>query len=215
MACTSSQAAPSLALIAAGLGSQLGLSWAPPGPAQVAALWRQLCSWCQVALGRAQVVTELHLHFIGGPRAITPSGQLQTILKHHPTISTSTHSRRDQSLSEVSPALWRGPPNSWSEDQLWSQPVLIANQPGSNFLPLRYQNQCLNHNRRVYTAHCGRAHLEHPALVIGKLVPLDPMGSEDVAALPIHRTKHRELAKMRKQRNMSQMKWQNKTSGKN
>ena len=67
-----------------------------PGPLQVqqlvdldgylAAIWRLLCSSCQVTLGRAQPV-DLGLHLPGGPRVSTPGGQLQTMPGHHLTTS--------------------------------------------------------------------------------------------------------------------------------
>ena len=45
-----------------------------------------------------------------------------------------------------------------------------------NYLPLICQQQPkLNYKRRVYSAHM-KAHLEYPAWVIGKAVPLDPTG---------------------------------------
>ena len=68
---TSCLVIPGAALVTPGLGSQLGLLWAPPRPAQLAAICRSLCSSCQVVPGRAEAVAE-------GPRASTPSGQLQT-----------------------------------------------------------------------------------------------------------------------------------------
>ena len=80
--------APGLALAAASLGSQLGLSWAPPSPAQVAAIFRLLCSTFGVALDGAQVENDLGLHLSGDRRASEPSGHLQTTLKNHPTFST-------------------------------------------------------------------------------------------------------------------------------
>ena len=47
---------PRLALAAAGFGSQLGLSWALPSPAQVAAICRLLSGLCCVTLDRTQAV---------------------------------------------------------------------------------------------------------------------------------------------------------------
>ena len=79
---------PGPALAAAGLNSQLGLSWAPPFPIQVAAICRLLYCSVQVAPGKAQVAADLGLH-PGGPRASLPGGLLQTMLEHQPTISTS------------------------------------------------------------------------------------------------------------------------------
>ena len=58
-------------------------------PAQVAVICRSLCSSCQVAHCRAQVAAGLGQYLPGGPRGSIPSGQLQTMLKHHPTTSTS------------------------------------------------------------------------------------------------------------------------------
>ena len=53
-------------------------------------------------------------------------------------------------------------------------------------------------------------HLEYPAWVIEETVPLDPIGHLKQLYL-IQRNKHREAAKMRRQRNMGQMKEQIKT----
>ena len=64
-------------------------------------------------------------------------------------------------------------------------------------------------------------HLECPAWVIGEAVPLDPTehllhwatlsSPGDIEAHLIYSNKHREAAKMRRQRNMAQMKEQIKT----
>ena len=82
--------APGPALATDGLGSQPGHTWAPPSPAQVAAICRSLYSLCQVAPDRTQAEAGLGLHFPGYPRAGAPSRQLQTTLEHHlPTTSTS------------------------------------------------------------------------------------------------------------------------------
>ena len=71
-----------------------------------------------------------------------------------------------------------------------------------------------NYNSRVHIAHT-RMHLRHPAQMTGKVSPLGPTehlhkatlpSPGDVAALPKHRNKHREAAKLRTQRNMFQMK---------
>ena len=89
------------------------------------------------------------------------------------------------------------------------------------FLPLICQQQPrLNYKRRVYSAHTEGA-LECPAWVIGEAVPLDHTGhllheatllrQESKHLCVIHRNKHREAAKMRRQRNMAQMKKQIKT----
>ena len=77
------------AVVAAGLGSQLGLAWAPPCPAHVAAIHRSLCSLCWVAPGRTQVAADLGLHHPGGLRASAPRGQLQTMPGYNPTTVTS------------------------------------------------------------------------------------------------------------------------------
>ena len=87
---TSFCVAPDTALAAAGLTSQLGLTWILPSPAQVAAICRSLCSLCQVAPDKTQAVPDLGLHLLGGLRASTLSGQLQITSKHrHQTTSTS------------------------------------------------------------------------------------------------------------------------------
>ena len=62
-------------------------------------------------------------------------------------------------------------------------------------------------------------HLKYPAWVIGEAVPLDPTGHlllhyqdrESKQLYLIHRNKHREAAKTRRERNMAQMKEQIKT----
>ena len=88
-------------------------------------------------------------------------------------------------------------------------------------LPLICQQQSrLNYKRRVYSAHTEGA-LECPAWVIGEAVPLDHTGhllheatllrQESKHLCVIHRNKHREAAKMRRKRNMAQMKGQLKT----
>ena len=51
--------APGPELTTAGLGSQLGLVWSPPSPAQVAAICRSFCSLCCVTPDGTQVVTDL------------------------------------------------------------------------------------------------------------------------------------------------------------
>ena len=66
-----------------------------------------------------------------------------------------------------------------------------------------------------------RAHIEYPAWVIREAVPLNPIGpyyirphyqdAESNKLYLIHRNKHREAVKMRRQRNMAQMTEQNKT----
>ena len=68
--------APGLALAAASLGLQLGLTRTPPSPAQVAAVCRSLCSSSRLALGRTKQVAELDLYLPEGPRASVPNGQL-------------------------------------------------------------------------------------------------------------------------------------------
>ena len=57
--CTSCYIAPGLALAAACLGSQLGLTCAPPSSAQEAAICRSLCSLCCMTLDRTQAVADL------------------------------------------------------------------------------------------------------------------------------------------------------------
>ena len=61
----------------------------------------------------AQVVADFGLHLFKGPRASTPSGQLQITTQ---TSSQTTHSRDrpsgHQSPTEVRPALWGGPLDS-------------------------------------------------------------------------------------------------------
>ena len=61
-------------------------------------------------------------------------------------------------------------------------------------------------------------HLEYPDWVIGETVPLDPTGHlVHLATLPRHlinRNKHREAAKMGRQRKMAQLKEQIKTTEK-
>ena len=84
----SRQAAPDPALPAVYLCLQLGLSWALPSPAQVAAICRSLCSSCRWASGKTQVVADLDLRLPGGPRAMAP-GTASEHIKHHPTTSTS------------------------------------------------------------------------------------------------------------------------------
>ena len=61
-----------------------------------------------------------------------------------------------------------------------------------------------------------RAHIEYPAWVIREAVPLNPIGpyyirphyqdAESNKLYLIHRNKHKETAKVRRQRNMTQMK---------
>ena len=124
---------------------------------------------------------------------------------------------RNQSPAKVNPALWGGSLHSW----LLVKAILAADQPGDKSLPLlRQQQSRLNYKRKVYTAREG-AHLQCPVWVIGEAVPSNPTEhllhtgtlprQRDIAALPVHRNKHREAAKMRTQRNMPQMKEQNKT----
>ena len=91
-------------------------------------------------------------------------------------------------------------------------------------LPLICKRQpSLHHKRRVYSAYTVGAP-PVPSWVIGEAVPLDPTGYyyirphyQDTGSKQlylIHRNKHREPAKMRRQRNMAQMKEQIKTSKK-
>ena len=76
---------PSPGLAAASLHSPFSFAWESPGPAQVAAICRLLCSLYRVATGGTQVGADLGLHHLGNPRACAPSRQLQTMLKHrHP-----------------------------------------------------------------------------------------------------------------------------------
>ena len=75
--------------MAAGLSSELGLSWAPPSQEQVATICRLLCSSSQLAPGRAQVAEDLGLHPLGVPSDHTLGGQFQTMWKHHPSNLTS------------------------------------------------------------------------------------------------------------------------------
>ena len=87
------------------------------------------------------------------------------------------------------------------------------------------QQSRLNYNRSMYTAHMGWVGTQGmPSLGEWVAVPKDP--TEHLlhkAALPtqeiqqiclIHRNKHREPVKRKSQRNISQMKEQNKTSEK-
>ena len=81
----------------------------------------------------------------------------------------------------------------------------------------------LSYNRRVCTAHMGKVHLGCPAQVNGEAVPFSgdwiPQDTFYIRPLSqarktqqhflIHRNKHKEAAKMRRQRNMAQMKEQN------
>ena len=140
-----------LTLAADDFGSQFGFFWTPPSLAQVATTCRLLFTSCQVALRRAQVAADFVQHIPGGARMSTPSGQLQTILKHHPTLSQATHSRgrlsRHQSPAKVSPASWGGP--CTADPPWWSQPVLAVNWPGGKSLPLTCPQQSrLNYNRK-------------------------------------------------------------------
>ena len=100
----------------ASFGSQLGLAWAPPSPAQLAAICRSLCISGRVTLRRTKVVADLGLHYPGGPRVRTPSGQLQTMSKNHPVTSTIDTLKGSlsgyQSSTEVSPAPWGVTPHS-------------------------------------------------------------------------------------------------------
>ena len=82
------------------------------------------------------------------------------------------------------------------------------------------QQSSLNYKRRVYTAH-GKDTLESSAWVTGYAVPQDPTGTsyirpryqdrESLLLYLIHRNKHREADRIKKQRNMAQMKEQIKT----
>lgn len=87
------------------------------------------------------VVAELDLHFVGGPRAYAPAGQLYIMSLYHPTTSTVTYSRGGlsghQSPTELSPALWNGDwtcnlgTSTWLELNLWQT--------------LQWMGQCSNH----------------------------------------------------------------------
>ena len=154
-----------------------------------------------MALGKTQVRADLALNHPGNPRASTPSGQLQTTSEcHHPDPAQLVlHGGRGLVVRGHSQSL---------------QPTGLA-----KFLPLTCQRQSrLNYRRREHTAHTvGTPGL--PVLVMEKAVPQGPTAHllhkvtlrrlGDIAALP-HTYKHREIATMRRQRNMSQMKEQKK-----
>ena len=74
--CTSHLVAPGLSLAAAGLGSQLGLAWPPPSPAQEVAFCRSLCSLCCETLNRIQAVADLG-HANGKQSSATMGGCTQ------------------------------------------------------------------------------------------------------------------------------------------
>ena len=87
-----------------------------------------------------------------------------------------------------------------------------------------YQQQSrLNYNRRVYTEHTGDVP-EASSSSDEEVMPLDPIGHllrkailprpRDIAALPNTRNKYRGAAKVRRQRNMSQLKEQDTTAEK-
>ena len=60
--------------------------------------------------GRAQVVDELCLHLLGGPRASATGEKLHATLKYHPATPETTQSRGElnsyQSPVKLSPAAW-------------------------------------------------------------------------------------------------------------
>ena len=158
------------ALATAILGFLLCLTGTPPSPAQVAAFCRLLFISCLVALGKTQKAVDLGMHLIGRPSASTPTGQLQTISKHHPTTSTND-TLKQQVQQTPGPCQSNSCSVVWVTAQLiirsswWSQSVLPAHPLVGKSLTLMCQQQSkLSYNRRVYTVHMGgRMHLDCPA----------------------------------------------------
>lgn len=106
------------------------------------------------------VVVDFGLHLPGDNRVSAPGGQLQTSLRHHPTISHATHSgSRQQSLAEACSALWGGHLYSWSSTEVAAnysqfQPI-SANWPEGKQFPLT----CQQHSRLKYKGGCTQSTL--------------------------------------------------------
>ena len=95
-----------------------------------------------MAPGRTQVVADLGLYLLGGPRATAPSGQLQTTSKlHHPTTSTSDTFKGQTQLAPE--RCWsRSCSVGWAPAQLILHSSLILVVSGhSQSLPLTCQQQ--------------------------------------------------------------------------
>ena len=143
---------------------------------------------------------DLGLLLLGNPRASTSSGQLQTMSEHHHTAPTELVLHRGLVVSGH------------------SQSLKLTGLGKS--LPLICQQQSnLNYKRRVYSAHMKGTPGVHSlsdrrGYATGYYIRPHYQDRGSQKLYLIQRNKHREAAKMRRQRNMPQMKELIKTPGK-
>ena len=142
----------------------------------------------------------LNLHHLGNPRACASTGQLQTTLEHHHPVPAQLILHRGQRL------VISGHSQSLQLTGLGkSLPLISQQQPR------------INYKRRVYSAHT-KGVPQVPSLgdrggclcdwTLQDTYYIRPhyQDLESRQLYIIHRNKHREAAKMRRQRNMAQMK---------
>ena len=160
----------------------------------------------RVVLAKTQVGAEFGFHHPGNPRANAPGEQLQATSEHHHLTSAQLILHRGQRL------VLSGHSQSLQLTGLGkSLPLICQQQPR------------LNYKRRVYLAHMkgipgvlsvGDRGDCHWTLQDTYNIRQYYQDTESKQLYPIHRNKHREAVKTRRQRNMVQMKEQIKTPGK-
>ena len=132
------------------VGSQFGLSWAPPSQAQVEAIFRLLCTSCQVA----QAGQWLTLYLPGGPRASVPRGQLQTMPDYQPTTSTSyTLKGWTQRTLKTHQSISFSVRSASAQHLLLCSHSWLSHLIGLGVNASQWQQSRLNYNRTVHTDH--------------------------------------------------------------
>ena len=182
--------APGPELATVSLDSEPSSSWEPLRPAQVAAISNCCIAHAGWPRGQTKVGADLGLHHLGNPRACAPSGQLQTTLEHHHPAPTWLILHRGLRLVVSG----------------HSQCLQLTGLGKS--LPLMCQQQPrLSCKRRVYSAHTkGTPQVlslgDRGGCAAGLCRTPTALGHTTKAGShSIHRNKHREAAKMKRQRN--------------
>ena len=116
----------------------------------------------------------LTLHLQGGPRANALGRQLQTMPGYNPATSTSDTLKgqtQHQSPTEANSAPYRHP--CTEAPLLQFQPVLKADWPGGQFLPVMSKSIKIQLQQDSVHIHIGE-NLEHPAQVTAEAVSQGP-----------------------------------------
>ena len=144
--------------------------------------------------------TDLGLHHSGNPRVCAPRGQLQTTLEHHLTTSTSHRGK----------SCWPGVTASPTNCLDWVNSFIDLLAAIKTHL--QEEGVLSPHGGHTWSTQFGReGKLCHWILQDTYYIRPHYQDTESKQLYLIYRIKHREAAKMRRKRNMAQMKEQNKT----